>query len=94
MTWWRMPLRLLRAYADMLSRLQAEETLQMATAAALGAGSLRQHEARRLLAALQRQARGGGRSAPRQRVPVARSAQEAAALLRLAGVPVEVTVDG
>jgi len=94
MTWWRMPLGLLRAYTAMLPRLQAEETLQMVTAVALATDSLRQHEARRLLALLQRQARGGSRTSSRQRAPVARSAQEAAALLRLAGVPVEVTVDG
>lgn len=91
MSWWRMPLRLLRAYADMLSRLQAEETLQAVTAVALGTGSLRQHEARRLLSTLTRQARGYQATPAR---PLVRTAQEAAVLMRLSGLPVEVTADG
>lgn len=49
----------------MLPSLMAEETLDRATAAALGAGTMKPAEARRLTATLQRQAvRERGRSAP------------------------------
>lgn len=42
----------------MLPRLQAEETLEAVTAAALGSGAMKPQEARRLTAALTRRARG------------------------------------
>lgn len=40
----------------MMPRLQAEETLDAATAAALGSGAMERQEARRVAAALERQA--------------------------------------
>ncbi|MFQ5775866.1 MAG: hypothetical protein ACE5GS_15190 [Kiloniellaceae bacterium] len=47
----------------MLPRLMAEETLERASAAALGGGAMKPAEARRLAAALRRQAGPGSRSA-------------------------------
>lgn len=50
---------LLYAHAEMLPRLAAREDMRMATAVALGTGSLRKPDAQRTWRALQRDARGG-----------------------------------
>jgi hypothetical protein len=48
----------------MMPRLQAEEMLDGATMAALGAGSLKRHESERILRDLRRQAGESTRAAP------------------------------
>lgn len=51
----------------MMPRIQAEETLASATAAGLGSGAMKRHEARRLAAELSRRAGSGTR--PRKADP-------------------------
>lgn len=63
----------------MLPRLQAEETLDRVTAAALGAGGLKDRERKSLLRALERQA-----AAPRRR-----AARPDAAMLAMMGIGVK-----
>lgn len=56
------PVAMVRAYLTMLPRLQAEEAVAAAEAAALGAGLLKPADRRRILARLERQAAGGASS--------------------------------
>jgi hypothetical protein len=68
---------LLRAYAAMLPRLEAEEDIRLVNALAAGSGSLRKHDLQSYLRGLERDAR------PRQPRRVASEAE-------LAGMGIEV----
>ena len=61
--WLNMPTPLLNAYIEMLPRLQAEENISAVTVAALGSGSVKQAEARRITRSWEASARSHG--APR-----------------------------
>ena len=63
--WLELPMFLLRPYIAHLSTVGARSTLRAAQAAALGSGSMSKADARRLLAELQREAKG---PAPVQRM--------------------------
>lgn len=60
--WLHLPVPVLRAYSEMLPRLQAEETLARVSSGAAAAGTLRQEELSRYLAGLERTA--GRRARP------------------------------
>lgn len=56
-----MPLALVRAYLGGMETVRARETLSLVTAVALGTGSLKRHEASRLMSSLERAASGTGK---------------------------------
>lgn len=65
----------------MLPRLEAEETLARANAAALGSGAMRADRGRRFAAALERRARGG---APARLDPGSGAGRAALAMIGIA----------
>jgi hypothetical protein len=80
-----MPAPLLNAYAAQLPGLVAEESLLAATRVAVGSGSLRKGEGRRLMATWSRTA-GQGHPAPRPKGPA-----EYAARMAVMGIGVKRT---
>lgn len=78
-----MPVPLLNAYASLLPRLVAEESLVAAERIAVGSGTLRPHARRQLLTSWERQT---DRLAPRIR-PRDRASFEAQ--MAMAGIPVK-----
>lgn len=53
------PMALLRAFAQQIPRLQAEETLLASQASAIGSGAMKQRDVQAAIARLQRVAAGG-----------------------------------
>ena len=72
------PIALLRSYAEVLPRLQAEETLDRAASVALGSGTMKKGQAASMRQRLERQIRG-----PQWRPKPARPDQLAAMGIRV-----------
>ena len=77
-----MPTPLLNAYIEMLPRLQAEESIAAVTVAALGSGSVKQSEARRVTRSWEATARSKRVAQPASTAKEMIAAFEAAGLTR------------
>jgi hypothetical protein len=86
------PFAILRACADELPRLQAEEALLATQVTALGSGTMKERDQRAALARLQRAAGGG--VASRRQTPAATPNVLAAMGIRVVIVPPEESADG